>query len=172
MYAIESMEIKLLKSRLKLAIRNNPNTNQKIVASSIGISQGYLTEILSDRKEGSYKLLDKIASAAGTSLEELVCADYKKSESKNAIRKQHDMNDDTLCSVLAMINQLRADFSESQNIVIKNSLKLEKAKSELERIKHKISKISSLERKVDEIYTLLHSVLGDGQSPTVLKKNC
>lgn len=62
----------MIKARLKQAIKDNPKVNQKVVASIVGISKSYLTQILNNDKTGSFDLIIKIADAAGTSLAELI----------------------------------------------------------------------------------------------------
>ena len=64
-------DTKIIKARLKRFIKENPNINQKVVSAAVGISESYLSEVLKGERKGSFDLINQIAQAAGTSLEEI-----------------------------------------------------------------------------------------------------
>lgn len=61
-------EIKLL---LKQLIKDSKTVNQKSVAAAVGITDGYLSQLLDGKRAGGVALLSAIAKEVGTSLAEL-----------------------------------------------------------------------------------------------------
>lgn len=54
-----------LRERIKKAIRDNPDLNQKVVADRVGCSPGYISLLLNNQKKGDLALLAKIATVVG-----------------------------------------------------------------------------------------------------------
>lgn len=57
-----------LKRDMARKIRETKGLNQKVVSGMVGISQGYLSELLSSKKRGDFDLLVKIAGVIGTDI--------------------------------------------------------------------------------------------------------
>lgn len=68
----------ILKKKLKAHIHTQKDLSQKIVADRAGLSRGYLSRVLSQKRGGDLDLFARIAEAAGTTIQELM-ADQPKS---------------------------------------------------------------------------------------------
>jgi transcriptional regulator with XRE-family HTH domain len=62
---------KNLKQHLRDLIDQDKDLRQKEIARQVGISMGYLSQVLHDKRRGSYDLIKKIAVACGTSIIEI-----------------------------------------------------------------------------------------------------
>jgi len=62
---------KNLKQHLRDLIDKNKDLRQKKIAGEVGISMGYLSQVLHDKRRGSYDLIKRIAIACGTSIIEI-----------------------------------------------------------------------------------------------------
>lgn len=62
----------MIKTRLKALIATDKSLSQKTIAADVGVSPSYLSKVLASNRGGDFDLLSRIATAAGTSIQELL----------------------------------------------------------------------------------------------------